>query len=62
MLFNIFNRINRRYKDLSDSEKTEFLKVLHENKVILAYPYYLSTKLFYIVSRIFGLGFALKFV
>ena len=52
----------RRYKELTKEEKQIFLKELKKNKIILNYPYYFSTKLFYIVYKVFGLKVALKFV
>lgn len=52
----------RRYKELEGEDRKSFIKELKNNREVLNYPYFFSTRLFYIVYKIFGLEFALKFV
>lgn len=52
----------RRYKELSKQDRKIFIQNLKEKKAILKFPAHLSTKLFYIFSKIFGVKFALMFV
>ena len=52
----------RRCKELSKQDRKIFIQNLKEKKIILKYPAHLSTKLFYIFSKTFGIKFALMFV
>lgn len=52
----------RRYKELENDEKDVLLSQLKKCKVILDNPFFFSTKLFYLVYKILGIKFAIKFI
>lgn len=52
----------RRIKFLKSEDKEEIYNFFKNKNSILDYPYFPSTRLFYIFYKIFGLRFALKFV
>lgn len=52
----------RRVNSLNDKEKEEVIAFLNDKKTILNYPHCFSTKIFYLVNKLFGLKFALKFL
>ena len=52
----------RRYNELEDKEKEIFLSNVKKSKGILDYPFFFSTKLFYLVYKVLGLKFAIKFI
>ena len=52
----------RRYKELENNEKDVFLSKLKQCKIVLDYPFFFSTKLFYLAYKILGIKFAIKFI
>jgi len=52
----------KRVKILNEKDKKKVYEFFKNKNSILNYPYFISTKLFYIIYKLFGIRFALKFV